>query len=93
MKISVVIIAYNEEDRLEDTLKSCQSIADEIVVVDSFSTDNTIGIAKKYNAVIYKKKFIDYGSQKNFALNKASYEWILNLDADERVSQILDKHF
>ncbi|MCI0470076.1 MAG: glycosyltransferase family 2 protein [Candidatus Aminicenantes bacterium] len=89
MKISVVIITLNEADRIEEALKSCLEIADEIVVVDSFSHDNTVGIAKKYGAKIYEKDFIDYGSQKNFALQKAENEWVLNLDADERVSPLL----
>lgn len=89
MKLSVVIITLNEEDRLEDALKSCRDIADEIVVVDSYSTDKTIEIAKKYGAQIFKKKFVDYSSQKNFAKDKATYPWILNLDADERVSETL----
>ncbi len=89
MKLSVVIITLNEEDRLENALKSCVDIADEIVLVDSYSTDNTIRIAEKYGAVIFKNKFMDYGSQKNFAMEKASYPWILNLDADERVSDRL----
>ncbi|MCX6584588.1 MAG: glycosyltransferase family 2 protein [Candidatus Aminicenantes bacterium] len=88
-KVSVVIITLNEEDRLEGALKSCRDIADEIVVVDSFSTDKTCEIAARYGAVIYKNVFSDYGSQKNIALEKASHEWILNLDADERVSDRL----
>jgi len=89
MKLSVVIITLNEEDRLEDALKSCRDIADEIVVVDSYSTDKTVEIAETYGAKIFKKKFADYGSQKNFAKDKASYSWVLNLDADERVSDTL----
>jgi glycosyltransferase involved in cell wall biosynthesis len=86
MKISAVIIALNEEDRIEDALKSCLEVADEIVVVDSYSSDKTVEIAKKYGAKIFENEFIDYGSQKNFALQKAEHEWVLNLDADERVS-------
>ena len=91
MKLSVVIIAFNEEDRLEDALKSCMDIADEIVVVDSFSTDKTVEIAEQYGAKIYKKKFVDYGSQKNYAKDKAEFPWVLNLDADERISKTLKK--
>jgi len=90
-KLSVVIITLNEEDRLEEALKSCKDIADEIVVVDSFSTDKTCEIAAQYGAKIYKHEFVDYGSQKNVALDKAANEWILNLDADERVSDRLKK--
>lgn len=90
MKLSVVIITYNEEDRLQDALISVKDIADEIVVVDSFSTDQTVAIAEKYGAVIHKKKFIDYGTQKNFAMEQAHFPWVLNLDADERVSEKLN---
>ncbi len=91
MKLSVVIITLNEEDRLRDALESCREVADEIVVVDSFSTDRTLEIASQYRCQIFKKKFTDYGSQKNFALDKAQHEWILNLDADERISDLLNE--
>ncbi len=89
MKLSIVIITLNEEDRLEDALKSCLDIADEILVVDSFSTDNTVKIAEEYGARVLKKEFVDYGSQKNFAKDNALFQWVLNLDADERVSDRL----
>ncbi len=91
MKLSVVLITFNEEDRLEETLKSCLFIADEIVVVDSFSTDNTVAIAEKFKAKILKHRFLDFGTQKNIALNLASFPWVLNLDADERVSEQLQQ--
>ncbi len=90
-KLSVVIITLNEEDRLEDALKSCTGVADEIVVVDSYSTDKTCEIAEQYGAKIFKNTFVDYGSQKNIALDKASNQWVLNLDADERISDQLKK--
>ncbi len=89
MKISVVIIAFNEEDRLEDALLSCHEIADEIIVVDSYSTDRTVEIAKNNGAIIIQNEFENYGDQKNFAMNQAANNWILNLDADERVSEVL----
>jgi glycosyltransferase involved in cell wall biosynthesis len=89
MKISVVIITLNEEDRLEDALKSSIEIADEIVVLDSFSTDKTLDIARQYGCRIYRNRFVDYGTQKNLALAKAKNEWVLNLDADERISDPL----
>jgi len=91
MKLSVVIITLNEEDRLEDALKSCKNVADEIVVVDSFSTDNTVAVAEKYGARVFKNEFADYGSQKNYALDQAAHPWVLNLDADERISTLLEK--
>jgi glycosyltransferase involved in cell wall biosynthesis len=91
MKISAVIITFNEEDRLPDALTSLQGIADEIVVVDSFSTDRTPEIAKQNRVHFYQNRFEDYGQQKNFAMQKAGHEWVLNLDADERVSPELKK--
>lgn len=91
MKISAVIITFNEEDRLPDALASLQGIADEIVVVDSYSTDRTLAIARAAQARVWQNRFEDYGQQKNFALGKAAHEWILNLDADERVSPELKR--
>ena len=89
MKISVAIITFNEEDRLEATLESCREIADEIVVVDSLSTDGTVEMARRYGAEVFSVPFQDYGTQKNAALDRASHPWVLNLDADERVSDTL----
>ncbi len=91
IKISAVIITYNEEDRLPDALASLQGVADEIIVVDSYSTDSTLAIARAAQARIWQNRFEDYGKQKNFALEKAGHEWILNLDADERVSPELKR--
>jgi glycosyltransferase involved in cell wall biosynthesis len=88
MKISVTIITLNEEANLERALKSCD-FAHEIVVVDSFSTDRTVEIAKKYRALVFQKEFIGYGQQKNFAADQTSGDWILNIDADEEVSPLL----
>jgi glycosyltransferase involved in cell wall biosynthesis len=88
-KLSVVLITFNEEDRLAEALISCKDIADEIIVVDCFSTDKTCDIAAQYGAKIVKHKFIDFGSQKNVALDQAKNDWVLNLDADERVSDLL----
>jgi glycosyltransferase involved in cell wall biosynthesis len=89
IKISAVIITFNEEDRLPDALASLQGVADEIVVVDSYSTDRTAEIARQAGTAFYQNRFNDYGQQKNFALQKANHDWILNLDADERVSPAL----
>ncbi len=91
MKVSAVIITYNEEDRLPDALASLQGVADEIVVVDSYSNDRTVEIARATGARVTKNRFEDYGQQKNFALGQAGHEWILNLDADERVSPELKR--
>ncbi|MEW6457409.1 MAG: glycosyltransferase family 2 protein [Acidobacteriota bacterium] len=89
MKISVCIITHNEENRLPETLKSIEKIADEIIVVDSFSKDKTIEIAKSSGARIFLKEWADYSNQKNFAISKASFPWILSIDADERISEEL----
>ncbi|MGB2765286.1 MAG: glycosyltransferase family 2 protein [Candidatus Aminicenantaceae bacterium] len=84
--ISVVIITYNEEKRLEPALKSVEGLASEIIIVDSFSNDNTVRIAKKYTKKVYQRKWTNFADQKNFANGFVSFPWILSLDADERVS-------
>jgi len=91
MEISVVVITYNEEKRLDGALKSVADIASEIIVVDSFSTDETINVAKKYTDRVYQRKWTNYADQKNFSNSKASFPWILSLDADERLSPELQK--
>lgn len=85
-KISACIISYNEEQNIGDCLKSLEGIADEIVVVDSFSTDRTVEIASAYTDSIYHEKFEGYIEQKNLAVSKAEHDWILSLDCDERLS-------
>ena len=85
----MAIITYNEEDRLPRTLEAVKDLADEIVVVDSGSTDRTVEIAKSFGAKVYINPFRGFGSQKNYALSRTSKEWILFLDADEVVSEEL----
>jgi glycosyltransferase involved in cell wall biosynthesis len=87
MQISVVLITYNEADRLEVVLTSVEGIADEIVIVDSHSTDDTAKIARKHTESFFCREWTNYADQKNFANSKASFPWILSLDADERLSQ------
>ncbi len=89
IKISATIITYNEENNIERCLKSLIGVVDEIIVVDSFSSDKTVEICSKYNAKVYQNPFESYGVQKNFATKKASYDWILSLDADEELSEEL----
>ena len=89
MKISACVISYNEEDKIEDCLKSLSKVADEIIVVDSFSADKTIEIASKYTDKIYKQKFLGHVEQKNLAVSKANNDWIISLDCDERLTQEL----
>ena len=88
-KISVVIITLNEENNIERCLKSVVDIADEIFIVDSFSTDRTEDICKKYNATFIQHKFDGYIEQKNWAASNAKYDCILSLDADEELSETL----
>lgn len=90
--LSVVVITFNEEKNLDRCLKSIQDIADEIVITDSFSTDKTLEIARKYNAKIIQQEFLGYGKQKNFATAAATHDWILSLDADEALMPELRKH-
>jgi glycosyltransferase involved in cell wall biosynthesis len=85
-KISACIISYNEEERLEPCLESLVGVADEIVIVDSFSTDRTLEIARRYTSCIHGQAFLGYIEQKALAYRLASHDWILNLDCDERLS-------
>jgi glycosyltransferase involved in cell wall biosynthesis len=91
MEISVVIIAFNEEDRLANALKSVKGIAAEIIVVDSNSQDNTVEVAKQFTNKVFRRKWTNYSDQKNFANSKASCPWILSLDADESLSPQLQE--
>ncbi len=90
-KLSVVIITYNEQHNIERCLKSVLSVADEIVILDSFSEDNTCAIARQYGAQIYTQKWLGYAESKNVANSKAHYDWILSLDADEALSEPLQE--
>jgi len=91
MSISVVVITYNEERNLARCLASVTGVADEIIVVDSNSTDQTLQIAYEYGAQVIQQPFLGYGAQKNFADQQASYDWILSLDADEELTPELKK--
>lgn len=84
--ISVVIITYNEEEVLEDCLKSTHDFADEIILVDSGSTDNTVEIAKKYKARIIEHVLTSFSEQRNIGLKEAKGDWVYYLDADERLT-------
>ncbi|MBX3722159.1 MAG: glycosyltransferase family 2 protein [Turneriella sp.] len=86
MKISVCVIGLNEEQNLADCLASVKTVADEIIFVDSFSQDATVKIARRFTKKIFTRKFDNYVAQKNFAASKAKFDWILNLDCDERLS-------
>lgn len=91
IKISVVVITLNEERNIARCLDSVKNVADEILVVDSMSTDNTTAIAREYGANIVLQPFLGHIEQKNFASQRASNDWILSLDADECLSPELQK--
>ena len=88
-KLSAVLIVQNEAHCLEKCLRSIRSIADEIVVIDSGSTDTTVAIARSFGAHVEVSDWPGFGAQKNRALSRASGEWVLALDADEHVTREL----
>lgn len=83
--ISALAITFNEELHIEDYIKSL-SFADEIIIIDSFSTDNTVALAEKYNVKIIKREFKNFSDQKNFAISQAKNDWVTFFDLDEKVS-------
>lgn len=91
MKLSVVIITLNEERNIGRCIQSVKNIADEILLVDSHSTDDTVAIAEKEGAKVIANNFVSYTQQRNFATERAQYDWILMMDADEAVSDELEK--
>ena len=88
-RTSVVILTFNESINISDCIVSAKLISDDIVVLDSFSTDNTVEIAKSMGVKVETNKFIGYATQRNFALQsiKYKYNWIFMIDADERVCE------
>ncbi|MCB0721769.1 MAG: glycosyltransferase family 2 protein [Ignavibacteriae bacterium] len=90
MKISAVIICTNEEKNIDDCLKSV-SWADEIVVIDGGSIDNTRELALKHTDKVYENKWEGYAKQRTFSLGKVNNEWMFSLDADERCTEELTK--
>jgi glycosyltransferase involved in cell wall biosynthesis len=91
MRLSIVIITYNEEKNIGRCIESVKNVADEIIVVDSNSTDNTVAIARSLGAVVHLQAFLGYVEQKNFALNLAANDFVLSLDADEALDPVLEK--
>jgi glycosyltransferase involved in cell wall biosynthesis len=89
-KITAIIPTLNEEIHIEAAIESV-NFADEIIVIDSYSSDNTVQLAEKHNVKIIKRKFDDFSSQKNFAIDQATNPWVYVLDADERVTQQVRK--
>ncbi len=91
LKLSVVIITLNEEKNIDDCIKSVKEIADEVIVVDSFSTDATEEICKRHGVIFVQNKWEGIVAQRNFAQGLAVGPVLFNLDADERVSNELAK--
>lgn len=89
MKLSAVIITYNEERNIDRCLTSLKTVADEIVVVDSFSKDKTEEICKSHNVKFIQHAFEGHIQQKNFAIDSAINDWVLSLDADEALTEKL----
>jgi glycosyltransferase involved in cell wall biosynthesis len=89
MKISVAIITWNEEKNIARCIQSVLPVADEIVVIDSFSTDNTEKICKELGVQFFQQKFLGHIEQKNSAIAATHFDWVLSLDADEELSEQL----
>ena len=88
-KISATILTYNEENRIEACLQSLEGIADEIVVVDSGSTDRTVEICSKHGCRVTVREFRGYGAQRQYATSLTTHAYVLSVDADEVVSPAL----
>lgn len=89
MGITIGIITRNEEKNIRDCILSAKGIADEIVIVDDHSQDGTERIARELGAVVYRKELDNFSAQKNYLLDKTHNEWVLMLDADERLEESL----
>ena len=88
-QLSVAIVTYNEERIIEKTLSAIHNWVDEIIVVDSFSTDKTINILDMFSVKLFQESWKGYAKQKNLAISKCMGDWVLVLDADEVVSSVL----
>lgn len=85
-KLSAIIITHNEAHDIMRCLESLVGVAEDVVIVDDFSTDKTLDIARNYTDNIFQRKFDAYGPQKQYALEKTKNEWVINIDADEELS-------
>lgn len=87
--ISATIITYNEERRIEACLNSLEGVADEIIVVDSYSTDRTAEICEERGCRVVRREFPGYGAQRQFATSLTNHSYVLSIDADEVLSPAL----
>ncbi|KKP94013.1 MAG: Glycosyl transferase family 2 [Parcubacteria group bacterium GW2011_GWA1_36_12] len=91
MQISALILTKNEEEVIEDCLKSIKDLANEIIILDQNSTDNTINIAKKYADKVINTNFSEFDKNRNILKDSAKSKWLLYLDSDERLTEELRK--
>ncbi len=89
ISLSVAVITYNEERNIKRCLESVKSVADEILIIDSLSTDNTVSLCKNFGVRLIPQKFLGYVQQKNLALDMCSHDYVLSLDADEALDSAL----
>ena len=91
LPVSARALTFNEEQNIRDCIESIKEIVDEIIVIDSFSTDRTLYILNEYNCKVIQHEFKNYSQQKNWAFDNLDIKnsWILNLDADHRVTKEL----
>ncbi|MCH8532900.1 MAG: glycosyltransferase family 2 protein [Saccharospirillum sp.] len=89
MKLSVCLITMNEADRVERCLESIKDIADEIIVFDSGSVDDTVSIVKRYTSLVWQTDWPGFGAQRQRTLDKATGDWVLIIDADEAPDETL----
>ena len=91
MAFSIVIICRDEEDHIGNCLSSLQGLTDDVIIVDTDSTDRTREIVSTYPYKLIEKEWIGYGPTKNYANLQAKYDWILSIDADELIDDVLYK--
>src|SRR5678815_232577 len=89
ISLSVVIITRNEEHHIADCIRSATLVSEDVIVVDAGSTDDTVALARFLGARAYVEDWVGYGHARNLGAAKAHFDWILSLDADERVSESL----
>ena len=87
--LTTIILTFNEEKNIADAINSVKDVSKRVVVIDSFSTDKTVEIAKSLGAEIFQNKWINYATQYQFGINVSNIKtkWILRLDADERLTK------
>ena len=84
-RLAILVLTYNEEKNIKDCLQSA-SFADEVIVVDSYSEDDTAALAKKYGATVVQHEMKSFAAQRNFAMEQTCADWLFFLDADERIA-------